>query len=75
MKCTSFRWIDPEWDTRTLTVIEKLMGMNGKAEEEVRSWKKACTTANEEVNGKAVELKTMTLYYGEATNSLFETRK
>jgi hypothetical protein len=36
MKCVSFRWIDPEWDIRTLKVLEKLMEMKGKAEEEAR---------------------------------------
>jgi Trk K+ transport system NAD-binding subunit len=38
-------------------------------------WKEACTTAKEEANVKAVELKTMTRYYGEVTHNLFETRK
>ena len=45
MKCASFRWVDPEWDIRTLIVIEKLMEIKGKAEEEARLWKEACTTA------------------------------
>ena len=49
--------------------------MKGKAEEEARSWKEACTTAKEEANAKALELKMMTRYYGEAASSLFETRK
>jgi hypothetical protein len=43
MKCVSFRWIDPEWDIRTLKVLEKLMEMKGKAEKEARLWKEACT--------------------------------
>ena len=75
MKCASFRWIDPEWDISTLKVLEKLMEMKGKAKEEARSWKEAGTTVKEEANVKAVELKTMTRYYGEATHELFETRK
>jgi hypothetical protein len=60
MKCTSFRWIDPEWDIRTLKVLEKLMEMKGKAEEEARSWKEACAAAKEEANVKVVELQTIT---------------
>jgi hypothetical protein len=56
MKCVSFRWIDPEWDIRTLKVLEKLMEMTETAEEETRSWNEACTTAKEEANVKAVEL-------------------
>jgi hypothetical protein len=39
MKCVSFRCIDPQWDIRTLKVVEKLMEMKGKAEEEARLWK------------------------------------
>jgi flagellar biosynthesis chaperone FliJ len=74
MKCASFRWIDHEWDIRTLNVLEKLMEMKGKAEEEAMSWKKACTTAKEEANVKAVELQMITRYYGEVTHNLFETR-
>jgi hypothetical protein len=31
MKCASFRWIDPEWDIRSLKFLEKLMEL-GKAE-------------------------------------------
>ena len=75
MKCASFRWIDPKWDIRNLKVLEKLMEMKGKAEEEARSWKEACTTAKEEANVKAAELQTITRYYGEVTHNLFETRK
>jgi hypothetical protein len=30
--------IDPEWDIRTIKVLEKLMEMKGKVEEEARSW-------------------------------------
>jgi hypothetical protein len=60
MKCASFRWIDPEWDIRTLKDQEKLMEMKGKAEEGARSWKEACTTAKEEANVKAVEPQTIT---------------
>jgi hypothetical protein len=56
MMCASFRWIDPEWDIRTLKVLEKLMEMKGKTEEEARSWKEACAAAKEEANVKAVEL-------------------
>jgi hypothetical protein len=48
--------------------------MKGKAEEEGRSWKEACTTTKEEANVKAVELKTMTRYYRDETHNLFETR-
>jgi hypothetical protein len=51
------------------------MEMKGKAEEEARSWKEACTTAMEEANVKVVELQTITRYYGEVTHNLFETRK
>jgi hypothetical protein len=75
MKCASFRWVDLEWDIRTLNVLEKLMEMKGKAEEEARSWKEACTTAKEEANVKAVELQTITRYYGEVTHNLSEMRK
>jgi hypothetical protein len=60
MKCVSFRWIDPEWDIRTLKVLEKLMEMKGKEEEEARLWKEACTSAKEEANVKAFELQTIT---------------
>jgi hypothetical protein len=48
MKCASFRWIDLEWDIRTLKVLEKLMEMKGIVEEEVRWWKEACTNSKEE---------------------------
>jgi hypothetical protein len=48
--------------------------MKGKAEEEARSWKEACTTT-EEANVKAVELQTITRYYREVTHNLLETRK
>jgi hypothetical protein len=75
MKCVSFRWIDPEWDIRTLKVLEKQMKMNGKVEEEARSWKEACTTAKEEANIKAIELRTTMRYYEEVIHNLFETRK
>ena len=51
------------------------MEMKGKAEEEARSWKEACTAAKEEANVKAVELQMITRYYGEVTHNLFETRK
>jgi hypothetical protein len=75
MKCASFRWIGPEWDVRTLKVLEKLMEMKEKAEEGARSWKEACTTTKEEANVKAIELQMITQYYGEVTHNLFETRK
>jgi hypothetical protein len=39
--------MDPEWDIRTLKVLEKLMEMKGKGEEEARSWKEACNAAKE----------------------------
>jgi hypothetical protein len=51
------------------------MEMKGKVEEEVRLWKKTCTATKEEANVKAVEMKTMTQYYGDLTHNLFETRK
>jgi hypothetical protein len=60
MKCASFRWIDPEWDIRTLKVLEKLVEIKGKAEEQARLWKEARTTAKEEANVKAVQLQTIT---------------
>jgi hypothetical protein len=47
MKCASLRWIDPEWEIRTLKVLEKLMERKGTREEEARSWKEACTTTKE----------------------------
>jgi hypothetical protein len=52
MKCASLRWIDPEWEIRTLKVLEKLMERKGTIEEEARSWKEACTTTKEEANAK-----------------------
>jgi hypothetical protein len=52
----SFRWVDPEWDIRTLKVLEKLMEMKGKVEVEAKSWKEACADTKEEANVKAVEL-------------------
>jgi hypothetical protein len=58
MNCASFRWIDPEWDIRTMKVLEKLMEMKGKAEEETRLWKEACIAAKEEANVKEVEMQT-----------------
>jgi hypothetical protein len=77
MKYESFRWIDPEWDIRTLKVLEKLLEMKGKAEEEAMSWKEARTTAEEEANVKALELQTITCYYGGGgvTHNLVDTRK
>jgi hypothetical protein len=60
MKCVSFRWIDPEWDIRTIKVLEKLMEMKGKEEDEARSWKEACATAKKDANVKAVEMQTIT---------------
>jgi hypothetical protein len=75
MKCALFRWIDPEWDIRTLNVLEKLMEMKGKEEEEARSWKEACATAKVEANVKVVEVLTITRYHAEVTHNLFETRK
>jgi flagellar biosynthesis chaperone FliJ len=75
MKCASFRWIDPELDIRTLKVLEKLMKMKGKAEEEAMSWKEACAAAKEEVNIKVVELQMITRYYRKVTHNLFEKRK
>jgi hypothetical protein len=63
MKCVSFRWIDPEWDIRTLKVLEKLMIVKGNAEVKARSWKEACTTTKEEAIVKAVELQMITRYY------------
>jgi hypothetical protein len=68
MKCALFRWIDPEWDIRTLKVLEKWMEMKGKAEEEARSWDEACATATEEANFKEFELQMI-------THNLIETRK
>jgi hypothetical protein len=56
MRCALFRWIDPKWDIRILKVLEKLIEMKGKAEEEARSWKRACEATKEEANVKAVEL-------------------
>jgi hypothetical protein len=58
----SFRWIVPEWDVRTLKVLEKLMEIKGKAEEEARSRKEACVAAKEEANIKVVEQQTITRY-------------
>jgi hypothetical protein len=60
MKFVTFRWIDHECDIRTLKVLEKLMEMKGKAEEEARLWKEACAATKEEANVKAVELQTIT---------------
>jgi hypothetical protein len=51
------------------------MERKGKAEEEARPWKEACTTAKEGANIKAVELQTIMRYYSEVTHDLFETRK
>jgi hypothetical protein len=51
------------------------MEMKGKAEEEARSWKETCIASKEEANVKAVELQTITRYYGDVTHNPFETRK
>ncbi|RCV10176.1 hypothetical protein SETIT_2G091200v2 [Setaria italica] len=74
MKCASFRWVDPEWDARTKGVLVKLMKRKEKAEEEARSWEEAWRIAKE-ANDTTYELHLMKRYFGEATNSLMNTRQ
>jgi hypothetical protein len=52
-----FIWIDPQWDARTTTVLERLTKIVEKGREKASDLKEDCEIANKRLEATAVELK------------------
>jgi hypothetical protein len=56
-RCGAFIWIDPQWDARATTVLDRLTKVVENGREEEIDLKEDCEIANKQLEATAAELK------------------